>query len=52
VGNLRNTPFQEIWEGDVIQRQREWVDRCPGCWAECEVMPNAVYTLDIARALV
>jgi len=20
------------------------VDACPGCWAECEVIPNALYS--------
>lgn len=22
---------------------------CPGCWAECEVMPSAIYTGDLVR---
>jgi MoaA/NifB/PqqE/SkfB family radical SAM enzyme len=52
VGNLRNESFEEIWRRDRTQRQRKWVRRCPGCWAECEVLPNALYTLDIARALL
>lgn len=29
--------------------QREWVDACGGCWAECEVMPSALYSGDIVR---
>ena len=49
VGNLRQTSFHEIWESDGMQQQREWVDRCAGCWAECEVIPSAIYSLDILR---
>jgi MoaA/NifB/PqqE/SkfB family radical SAM enzyme len=52
VGNLRDESFEEIWYNEKIHKQRQWVRECPGCWAECEVMPNALYTLDIARAFV
>ena len=48
VGNLRKQTFDEIWYGDAIAREREWVRKCPGCWAECEVLPNAIYTGDLA----
>lgn len=33
-----------------IHQWRQWVTDCPGCWAECEVMPSAIYTADILRA--
>ncbi|MBL6763755.1 MAG: radical SAM protein [Verrucomicrobiae bacterium] len=49
VGNLRRQSFEEIWHGTEIAGQRDWVARCPGCWAECEVLPNAVYTGDLLR---
>ena len=49
VGNLRRQSFREIWFGPEITRQRGWVRKCPGCWAECEVLPNAVYTGDLWR---
>jgi MoaA/NifB/PqqE/SkfB family radical SAM enzyme len=49
VGNLRQDPFDELWHGSSAGQQRRWVDRCPGCWAECEVVPNAIYTLDLLR---
>ncbi|MBL9171922.1 MAG: radical SAM protein [Verrucomicrobiales bacterium] len=52
VGNLRRQSFDEVWGGDLIQRQRAWVRQCPGCWAECEVLPNAIYSGDLLRALV
>lgn len=52
VGNLRRQTFEEVWFGPDIEAERRWVRNCPGCWAECEVLPNAVYTGDLARALL
>lgn len=50
VGNLRRQSFEEVWWGEEIEPKRDWVRACPGCWAECEVLPNAVYTGDIWKA--
>lgn len=47
VGNLRQMSFKELWSGMAAKEQRDWVRRCPGCWAECEVLPSAIYTLDL-----
>jgi len=49
AGNLRRQTFAEVWTGAAARRQREWVDACPGCWAECEVLPNALYSGDLLR---
>ena len=49
VGNLREQRFEELWHGDAIRKQRNWVNHCPGCWAECEVLPNAIYTGDLFK---
>ena len=43
VGNLRHQSFEEVWQGSQAENQRDWVRKCPGCWAECEVLPNAIY---------
>jgi AdoMet-dependent heme synthase len=51
VGNLRNQTLDEVWFGEAIKPQRELVKKCPGCWAGCEVKPNAIYTGDIVKAL-
>ena len=51
IGNLRTQSLQEVWYNDKAQQQREIVRKCPGCWAGCEVKPNAIYTGDIVRAL-
>ena len=47
VGSLRDQSFDELWFGDEIREQRDWVRRCAGCWAECEVLPNALYSGDL-----
>ncbi|HMO66997.1 MAG TPA: SPASM domain-containing protein, partial [Verrucomicrobiota bacterium] len=52
VGSLRRQTFEEVWFGPTIAPEREWVRKCPGCWAECEVLPSAVYTGDVLRGLL
>jgi MoaA/NifB/PqqE/SkfB family radical SAM enzyme len=52
VGNLRRQSFREVWEGPSAAAQRRWVHACAGCWAECEVLPSAIYTLDLLRSVV
>lgn len=51
VGNLRKQSFMDVWSeaNPRIEKQRDWVRNCPGCWAECEVLPSAVYTGDLLR---
>jgi len=49
IGNLKTQSFREVWFGEKAGRQRGWVHRCPGCWAECEVLPNAIYTGDLLK---
>jgi MoaA/NifB/PqqE/SkfB family radical SAM enzyme len=51
VGNLTEQSFDELWSGPTTEKQRRWVSNCPGCWAECEVLPNALYSGDLLRAL-
>jgi len=51
IGNLREIGFNELWRSTAAHGAREWVRACPGCWAECEVVPSAVYSGDILRAL-
>jgi MoaA/NifB/PqqE/SkfB family radical SAM enzyme len=47
VGNMRHQTFDDIWHGRPMMRQRHWVNHCQGCWAECEILPNALYSGDI-----
>jgi MoaA/NifB/PqqE/SkfB family radical SAM enzyme len=52
VGNLSTDPFADVWGSPEAERARAWVDACAGCWAECEVIPSALYTGDIVRGLL
>lgn len=52
VGDLRRQSFDEVWNGEPVAEKRRWVDRCPGCWAECEIVPNALYSGDLFRRML
>lgn len=47
VGNLLEQSLAEVMGGEEATRGRAWVDRCAGCWAECEVIPSALYSGDL-----
>ena len=47
VGNLLHQSMEEVWHGTAAKSSREWVDGCSGCWAECEVIPSAIYSGDL-----
>ena len=51
VGNLRTQSLHDVWYGKEIEPQRQIVKKCVGCWAGCEVKPNAIYTGDIVKTL-
>lgn len=51
VGNLLEDDFGTIWRRAGTRAQRDWVARCPGCWAECEVLPSAALHGDLLRRL-
>jgi MoaA/NifB/PqqE/SkfB family radical SAM enzyme len=52
VGNLTSQTFDELWRSETAAQQRRWVRACPGCWAECEVLPNAIYSGDLLLKVV
>jgi MoaA/NifB/PqqE/SkfB family radical SAM enzyme len=47
VGNLSRDSFDAVWFGTEALEKRSWVRECPGCWAECEVVPSAVFSGDL-----
>ena len=51
LGNVRSQPFDAVWFGSRAKTARAWVRDCPGCWAECEVLPSAFYSGDIFKRL-
>jgi MoaA/NifB/PqqE/SkfB family radical SAM enzyme len=52
VGNLLTQSLDDVWFAPQTLEQRAWVDACSGCWAECEVVPNALYTGDFVKEVV
>lgn len=52
VGNLLEQSLDEIWQAQGTRSSRAWADACTGCWAECEVMPNAIYSGDLVAHAV
>lgn len=52
VGSLASSRFAAVWRSPEAEKARAWVDACPGCWAECEVIPSALYTGDIVRGAI
>jgi MoaA/NifB/PqqE/SkfB family radical SAM enzyme len=51
VGSLVDSTLEELWHSPTTGEARAWVDGCPGCWAECEVIPSALYTGDLLNPL-
>jgi MoaA/NifB/PqqE/SkfB family radical SAM enzyme len=51
VGNLADESFKEVWHNEKSKQNRKWVDQCAGCWAECEVVPNAIYSGSLLTSL-
>ena len=47
VGNLHATDFDTCWNSAPALAGRAWVEKCPGCWAECEVLPSAILGGDL-----
>jgi len=51
VGNLKKTPIKDLWFSKEIEKYRQIVKQCPGCWHECETIPSAIYSGDIIKGL-
>lgn len=49
VGSLKESSLESVWTGERARSARAWVHACRGCWAECEVIPSAVYSGDLFR---
>jgi len=49
VGDLSRQDLAQVSSTAVFREAREWVEKCPGCWAECEVLPSAIYSGDLLR---
>jgi MoaA/NifB/PqqE/SkfB family radical SAM enzyme len=53
AGNIVEEGFEALWVSERTEElRRTEVQPCSGCWVGCEVQPNAIFTGDIARALL
>lgn len=49
IGNLKKTCFHDIWFSENAKRSRQEIKSCGGCWAGCEVLPNAFHSGNILK---
>lgn len=49
IGNLKKTSFHDSWFSENAKHSREKIKKCSGCWAGCEVVPNAFHSGDILK---
>lgn len=52
VGDLTKETLEELWFGQKIERYRKMVRECPGCWMPCDVIPSAIYTGSLFKAML
>ena len=51
IGNLKNQTFGKVWNSSLARDMRSEVKKCPGCWVECDIVPNVVYSFDIVKEM-
>jgi Fe-coproporphyrin III synthase len=49
VGNLVRQDLSQLRASAPFVESRRWVEKCRGCWAECEALPSALYSGDLLR---
>jgi len=52
AGNLKKESIKSLWFGQKIKKYRDLIKKCPGCWVDCEIIPNAVYSGDIIKNIL
>jgi len=52
MGNIKEKSFSEIWHSKKADFIRKQVKRCHGCWVECDIVPNFVYSDYILKYFV
>lgn len=52
VGSLKKEKFKDIWFSPSLNKQRQWVKKCKGCWAGCEANVNGIYSGDIWKGFL
>ena len=52
AGNLKKQSFRDIWNSKAAQALRSEVKRCGGCWVECDIVPNIMYSSGVIKEMV
>ena len=52
IGNIKENVFSEIWHSEKADLIREKVKNCPGCWVECDIVSNFVYSDYIVKYFI
>jgi Fe-coproporphyrin III synthase len=51
LGNLLENSFEDLWQSKQASLLRNWVDNCNGCWQDCDLFTNLVYSGDVRNIL-
>lgn len=52
MGNIREKSFSDIWYSPKAYSIRKQVKRCSGCWVECDIVSNFVYSDYVLKYVV
>ena len=52
IGDLKKKTFSEIWKSKEAKDMRSEVKKCKGCWVECDIVSNIVYSLSTVRKMI
>jgi len=52
IGDLKESTFSTIWDSKAAKNMREEVRNCRGCWVECDIVPNLIYSFGITGDIV
>lgn len=52
MGNIKEKSFSEIWYSEKVDSIRKKVKSCLGCWVECDIVSNFVYSDYILKYFV
>ena len=44
IGNIKEKSFSEIWFSEKANMIRKQIKNCPGCWVECDIVANFIYS--------
>lgn len=52
IGNVKEQTFNEVWNSKTAQEMRKEVRNCQGCWVECDIAPNLIYSFPVVKEII